>query len=117
MQPHLHLMFRRSRQHRQSFIHPGRFNFLRHIAILCFTGFLVIYGYKLMQKRLKDDGMLDTSVRNFSTNYHYNGWNEAVLGGLQAAKDAGVISQQELDGYAAGLTEVASSQEVPACPR
>lgn len=48
---------------------------------------------------LKDNGTLDFYVEQSATNYAYNGWPEAARGAIEAARDAGVLTAGEAQGY------------------
>lgn len=60
------------------------------------------YQAQIIQ-RLEEDGVLETYVEEFTVGHHYNGWNEAFLEALQSAEERGVISEEELEQYSAGL--------------
>ncbi|WP_224245985.1 hypothetical protein [Hyalangium gracile] len=60
------------------------------------------YQAQIIQ-RLEEDGLLEVYVEEMSIGHHYNGWNEAFLGALQAAEEQGVISEDQLEEFSPGL--------------
>ena len=54
-------------------------------------------------RQMRDDGTLDVFVHEMSSNYHYNGWPEAARDGIEAAREAGVLSDDQAESYLSQL--------------
>lgn len=54
-------------------------------------------------RQLQEDGMLDVFVENMATSHAYNGWPEAARDGIEAARDEGVLSDEQAATYLSQL--------------
>lgn len=54
-------------------------------------------------RQLQEDDMLDVFVENMATSHAYNGWPEAARDGIEAARDEGVLSDEQAETYLSQL--------------